>query len=134
MTMKGMRNMKHKQLLMSLLLSMVAFVLLISCGKDQSTNPYGNNPSPLPVTQPHTVGMANMTFSPSSITVAKGTTVTWQNNDYVLHTATSDSGSWDTGHVPAGGSKAITFNTAGTFTYHCFFHGSMGMTGSVIVQ
>jgi plastocyanin len=26
-----------------------------------------------------------------------------------------------------------TFNTAGTYTYHCSFHGAQGMTGTITV-
>ena len=72
-------------------------------------------------------------FNPNPIRVALGDTVTWTNNTGVTHTATSDTGAWDTGNVaPAGTSGAITFNSAGTFTYHCAIHASM--TGSVIVS
>jgi plastocyanin len=41
---------------------------------------------------------------------------------------------WDTGDMTGGKSTVTTFNTAGTFPFHCIHHGSMGMRGTVIVQ
>jgi plastocyanin len=38
------------------------------------------------------ISMINMTFSPASKTVAKGTVVTWTNNDGYAHTVTSNDG------------------------------------------
>jgi len=74
-----------------------------------------------------------MSFNPATITVAKGTTVTWTNNDGIAHTSTSDNGVWNTGNMPPGSSKSFTFTTAGTFPYTCTYHAAM-MKGTVIVQ
>jgi plastocyanin len=72
-------------------------------------------------------------FSPKPIQVTAGSTVTWTNTTAVLHTATSDTAAWDTGNIaPGATSSAISFPTAGTFTYHCTIHPTM--TGSVIVS
>jgi plastocyanin len=111
------------------------------CSND-SSNPYGSSAtgptvSPSPTIAPvsaNTVSMAGSVFSPVSITVAVGTTVTWNNNDGIAHTSTSDTGVWDTGNIPAGGSTTTTFNTAGQFPYHCTYHLAMGMKGMVVVQ
>jgi len=78
--------------------------------------------------------MQGMAFSPATITVSVGTTVTWKNQDSYAHTSTSDSGVWDTGNIAGGTSATTTFNTAGTYPYHCTYHVSMGMKGTVIVQ
>ncbi len=76
------------------------------------------------------IGAAN--FSPATLTVKIGTTVTWKNNDNVAHTATSDNGTtFNTGDIAAGASKTYTTNLAGTFPYHCTYH--PGMTGSLVV-
>ncbi len=101
--------------------------------KSDSTNPYGTT-SGTRSTSPNTVTMANISFSPSSLTITKGTTVTWINNDNVVHTSTSDTGVWSTGDIPPGGSKTTTFNTSGTFKYHCIYHVASGMTGTIVVQ
>ena len=121
-------------------LSILSILSLVGsgCSKDSSSpsNPYGSSYTapPPPAAAPNTVQMKNMTFSPVTITVAVGTTVTWKNNDGYNHTSTSDTGVWNTGDVVSGGSKTVTFNTAGTYPYHCFYHGSMGMRGTVVVQ
>lgn len=71
-------------------------------------------------------------YSPNPMQVTVGTSVTWANGTVAPHTATSDSGAWNTGTIAAGGtSAAITFNTAGTFTYHCNFHSFMH--GTIVV-
>ena len=72
-------------------------------------------------------------FSPKPIQITAGSTVTWTNGTAPLHTATADTGGWDTGNIaPGATSSAISFPTAGTFTYHCAIHPSM--TGSVVVS
>ena len=79
-----------------------------------------------------TVTIADFAFSPNSITVQAGTTVTWVNNDTVPHTATGNNGEFDTGQIAPGGSASITFDSAGTFAYFCSIHPNM--TASIIVQ
>ena len=72
-------------------------------------------------------------FSPNPLRITAGTSVTWTNTTGLTHTATSDTGVWDTGSIATGQtSRTITFNSPGTFTYHCSFHSSM--TASVIVS
>ena len=76
---------------------------------------------------------ATACYSPNPIQLAVGSTVTWMNTTSISHTATSDTGAWNTGTLtPGGTSAATTFNTAGTFAYHCNFHPDMH--GSVIVS
>lgn len=114
---------------------MLLSIVLSGC-KGGSSNPYGSTPTgPSPSPPPaNTVQMQGMAFSPATITVAVGTTVTWKNLDVYAHTSTSDTGVWDTGNIPGGGSATTTFNTAGTFPYNCTYHVSMGMKGTVIVK
>ena len=105
-------------------------------GCSNSSSPYssssGSNSGNNTPAKPNTVALNNMSFGPSTLTVAKGTTVTWQNNDGISHTATSDLGTWDSGNIPPGGSKSVTFNTVGSFPYHCTVHPMM--TATLIVQ
>ncbi|MEO8541052.1 MAG: plastocyanin/azurin family copper-binding protein [bacterium] len=80
------------------------------------------------------VSIANFSFTPSTVSVNVGETVTWTNNqDGVTHTVSSDSaGVFDSGNLASGSSFQKTFTTAGTFTYHCNIHSTM--TGTVIVS
>jgi LPXTG-motif cell wall-anchored protein len=78
-----------------------------------------------------TVTIENFAFSPKSITVDVGDTVTWRNNDDVAHSATAEDGSFDTGTFGNGRSRSETFDTAGTFHYICTPHPFMKGTVEV---
>jgi amicyanin len=81
----------------------------------------------------NSVTIENFAFNPATITVKKGTTVTWTNKDSAAHTVTTDSGSGPTSQLlNQGDSYTFTFNTAGTFNYHCQPHPNM--KGTVIVE
>jgi plastocyanin len=80
------------------------------------------------------VTINNYKFTPKSIAVKPGTTITWHNKqDDDDHTVTADDGSFDTGVIKhAGGSASLTFDTEGTFAYHCTIHSFMH--GTVVVS
>ena len=61
-------------------------------------------------------------FSPSSLTVKVGDTVTWTNNDNHDHTVTSDTGTFNSVNIANGSTFSFTFNTAGTYSYYCNIH------------
>ena len=86
-------------------------------------------PTPAPAPSTAAVEISGFAFSPSELTVAKGTTVTWTNKDSVVHTVTS--GSFGSGMIQNGGSYSYTFNDSGTYVYHCIIHPSM--RGSITV-
>ena len=79
-----------------------------------------------------TVEIKNFAFSPVTITISKGQTVTWTNMDSAPHTVTSTSGIFDSGSIGNGQTFSYTFNNAGTFEYSCTIHPSM-QHGKVIV-
>src|SRR5580704_14908626 len=74
------------------------------------------------------VTIQNFAFSPATITIKAGQSITWTNEDSVGHSATADDNSWDTGVLPQGQSKTIAFAKAGTYTYHCSVHPNMKAT------
>lgn len=78
------------------------------------------------------VSIQNFKFSPASLTVAPGTTVTWTNNDAVAHTVTADNGSFDSKVIAPGQSFSYTFAAPGSVSYHCAIHPMM--KGTVMVQ
>ncbi|MBI4092003.1 MAG: cupredoxin family copper-binding protein [Candidatus Levybacteria bacterium] len=80
------------------------------------------------MTEKINVEIKNFAFGPKTLTVKKGTTIVWTNQDSVGHTATSDDGNFDTGLLEKGESKSVTFDEAGTFTYHCTPHPYMKAT------
>jgi plastocyanin len=130
-TFQGIITMKKSLLLSLPVLALVSFFVLSGCTK-ASTSPYGGTSAPPAQAQPNTVVIANIAFGPAALTVNAGTSVTWQNNDGIAHTSTSDTGVWDTGMISPGASKTVMFGTAGTFPYHCTVHAMM--TGTITVK
>jgi LPXTG-motif cell wall-anchored protein len=78
------------------------------------------------------VTIADFSFSPASLTINQGDTVTWVNNGPTPHSATANDGSFNTGILKAGASASHTFGQAGTFSYYCQPHPNMKAT--VVVQ
>jgi LPXTG-motif cell wall-anchored protein len=78
------------------------------------------------------VTIADFSFSPASLTINQGDTVTWVNNGPTPHSATANNGSFNTGILRAGQSASHTFSQAGTFSYYCQPHPNMKAT--IVVQ
>jgi quinohemoprotein ethanol dehydrogenase len=79
-----------------------------------------------------TISTEDYLFNPVRVGVPVGTTLTWENRGSVVHTATDNRGTWDTGDIPSGQSRSVTFNTAGTYNFSCNPH--PWMLGQVVVQ
>ena len=129
-------------LVLTILVSVAAFGA-VSCSSysSSSTNPHPAQTSPAAGQTPGgdyqpgktaDVTIQNFAFSPATLTVAVGTTVTWHNNDSPTHTVVSDSGVFSSGDLPTGSTFSFTFSATGTFSYHCGIHPSM--KGTVTVQ
>lgn len=71
-------------------------------------------------------------FTPASISVSKGTKVTWQNKTDAEHSVTFTSGATFDKEFEKGESVSFTFTKTGTFQYHCKYHPYM--TGTVTVH
>jgi plastocyanin len=71
-------------------------------------------------------------FSPATITVRAGDTVTFQNNDDDAHTVTADDRSWDSEGLNQNEKWSHVFAKAGTIKYHCTVHPFMH--GTLIVK
>ena len=82
--------------------------------------------------QSSSVTITDFEFSPATITVNVGDTVTWTNEGPTMHTATAEDGSFDTGNLEQGESGSATFNDAGTIPYICTPHPFM--KGRVVVR
>ncbi len=78
------------------------------------------------------VNIQDFYFSPSTVTVSPGTTVTWRNNGSMNHTVTADGGAFSSGTMGPGATYTYTFSTPGTYTYRCTIH--PGMTATVVVS
>lgn len=104
--------------------------------------PPTNNPRPqstplakprgtVPETKTFSIAIKNFNFSPPTIYISRGTTVTWLNYDNTNHTVTGDNGGPKSPSLGPGKNYSYTFKDIGTFPYHCQFHTTM--MGNVIV-
>jgi plastocyanin len=95
---------------------------------------------------PAGVTISDFQFTPSTLEIKAGTTVTWTNAGPMGHTTVSDSGVWTSGILspPGGGGGGygggtgtpgqtfqFTFNTPGTFPYHCSIHPPSAFPGFI---
>jgi plastocyanin len=96
------------------------------------TNP--PDPSPNPPSATATVTLGGSSFVPSSVSITRNGTVTWNNTSGITHNVTFAATTGAPSNIGdhSSGSNQRTFGTAGTFNYSCTLHG--GMSGSVAVQ
>lgn len=73
----------------------------------------------------------NFAFTPKELTVNSGTTITWKNNDKVVHTIVSQN-LFESKTLKDGDQFTFTFNTPGEYNYYCSIHPSM--RGKIIVK
>ena len=76
--------------------------------------------------------MATKAYSPSVIKVSASTTVTWKNEDQIIHTVTDLGGEFDSGFIQPAETWQYTFDSNGTYYYFCSIH--PWMKGAVIVS
>jgi plastocyanin len=117
----------------------------VACGGSSGPT-YGGGGGPSCTPTATQVCMIGLSFSPESLAVPVGTTVTWLNGSSTAHTVTSATGStevFNSGNPPAGVAVGATFShmfaTKGTFHYYCQYHGMngtppTGMHGTITVQ
>jgi len=77
-----------------------------------------------------TVSIEDNAFSPNTVTIKRGGTITFVNEDSAAHTVTSDS--FDSGDLKKGESFEQTFTKTGSVSIHCANHPGMSM--KVIVK
>ena len=105
------------------------FVLLIFWSCSKTDGGYGNNGGG--GSTANKISMYNSVFTPSNLTVTTGGTITWKNDDNMVHTVTANDASFNSGDIQPGGSYSRTFNATGVIGYYCMHHS--GMTGTVTV-
>jgi plastocyanin len=110
-------------------------IIGLACGCSESGDPgddNGGNGGDNNTPGANEVWIKGSAFTPSSITITAGTTITWTNKDGIVHTVTSDNGLFDSGNLTVNSTFPRQFNTPGTYPYHCTPHPSM--TATVIVN
>jgi plastocyanin len=77
------------------------------------------------------VTIDNFSFSPQTLTVPAGTTVTWTNRDDVPHTVVSEDGKFRSHALDTDDKFSYTFAQPGSYAYYCSVHPRM--TAKVLV-
>lgn len=120
--------MKTKSVLTAGLMVLITSFIFMECSKSTYSNDNsgggGSNSS-------NKIYMKNAAFSSTSFTIVVGGTVTWMNDDNMIHTVTADDGSFNSGDIQVGSSFSKKFSSTGTYPYHCIYHS--GMTGTIVV-
>jgi plastocyanin len=79
------------------------------------------------------VSIDNFTFTPQSLTVKAGTTVTWTNKDDIPHGIAATNNAFKRSlALDTDDSFSFTFTTPGTYQYFCYVHPHM--TGTIVVE
>jgi amicyanin len=100
----------------------------------ENMNTTSTQPESTEAVETNVVDIKDFSFVPSKIKVKKGTTVTWTNQDSIRHDINPDKDSdiFKASELLAKGETySVTFDTVGTYTYHCTPHPYM--KGSVEV-
>lgn len=95
-----------------------------------TSSPTSNQPSSSATAK---VTINNFAFNQANLTVKKGTTVTWTNQDSTAHTVTETDGQNgpNSQDLNQGQSYSFTFTKTGTFEYDCSIHPYMKATVTV---
>jgi plastocyanin len=99
----------------------VALAVISICGR-----------SATPASAVTTVTIQNFAFSPASLTVPVGGTVTWKNLDGEPHTVRSADETVRSGALDQNESFTFKFDKAGTYKYGCSIHPQMA--GTIVVK
>lgn len=87
--------------------------------------------TPAPVPKAAAVRIDNFTFSPATLTVKVGTTITWTNGDDIPHTVVASDKSFKSKVLDTGDQFSFTVTRPGTIGYFCSLHPHM--TGKIVV-
>lgn len=99
-------------------------------GSTPTDDPGGSTPTDEPGDDAVVVDLRDRQFDPRNLSVERGTTVRWRNEDAVDHTVTSASDNWDVDMaVPADQSREYTFEDDGVYDAYCSIHGAADLTG-----
>ncbi len=114
---------KHGCLTTVVLLGLLAGFAALA-GKHAAAMPHSS--------MPQEIKIDNFSFTPATVTVALGTTVTWTNSDDVPHTVVSDDYTFKSKVLDTDEKFSYKFTKPGTYSYFCSVHPKM--TAKIIVQ
>ena len=116
--------------------TLIAGLTFVACASTAGSGTSAPPATSAAATKTATVTIKGFAFSPATLTVAKGTAVTFTNQDSTTHTVSSGANRTKDGkfdqQVAGSNETTITFDTAGTFAYFCSFH--QNMVATVVVN
>lgn len=118
-----------RRLLGSLTALLAALVVTSACGSTPSKSGGGGKSSS--ASGSVTVQVKDFTFNPKTLTVTKGTKVTWKFEDSADHNVLAGDMSFKSPDLKSGGTYSFTFNKPGTYQYICGIHQYMTATVTV---
>jgi len=74
----------------------------------------------------------NFSFTPATVTVKRGTQITWQNRDDIPHTVVSNDYVFRSKTLDTDDKFSFTPTKPGTYAYFCSIHPKM--TGKIVVE
>jgi plastocyanin len=83
-------------------------------------------------TDPTKIVVKDFMFTPMSLTVKAGSTVTWANMDEEPHTVVSNTGLFHSGALDTNESFSFKFDKPGSYQFACSIHPRM--VGTIVVQ
>ena len=88
--------------------------------------------SPSAAVSPAAIRIDNFAYSPPTLVVAPGTTVTWTNADDDAHTVVEKQGKFKSAALDTDDTFSQTFTAPGEYEYFCSLHPRM--IGKIVVQ
>ncbi|MHB8574236.1 MAG: cupredoxin domain-containing protein, partial [Dehalococcoidia bacterium] len=132
---------RRRSLAVALILPLALVITATACGSKAASAPAADALTPVPpaaltTSQPPTprpgsalaaatgpsITIDNFSFTPATITVPVGGTVTWTNHDDVPHTVTASDNSYTSQPLDSDTQFTHTYTTAGTYNYFCAIH------------
>ena len=104
-------------------------LVAVGCGSSTSTTaPSGSGSGAGTSDSPITVFITNSSYSPNPMTMRAGQFVNFKNNDTIVHSATFDNGTYESGDIPplSAHDDPVAMRSTGTFGFHCRMHGEKG--------
>ena len=118
-------------------LSLLSLIALSACSAAPGAplspqNTASETKAPAATANTVTVSIKDFEFSPQTLTVATGTTVTWKNLDGEPHTVRGADEQVRSSALDQSESYSVKFDKPGTYKYGCSIHPKM--SGTIIVQ
>lgn len=118
-----MTNFKRNTLILLIKSWLIYLVIgLVSCKKKDIGTPGENE-----------IFLLYKTFSPTSLSIKKGTTIKFTNKDNANHSVTSGNGVLNSGKIKSEDSYSYTFDNIGSYYFYCNYHSDNKQENGVII-